>query len=86
MISEVELKMDSASQITIRFVLRGCTRTDRDLRSLSTIWPARAPAGGIQRNVLNSLLPAAVNGCGFDISIGCLASTLIAFASVVVTS
>ena len=48
--------------------------------STSTICPARAPAGGIQRNVLNSSLPEAVKGCGLDMSIGCLASTRIDFA------
>src|SRR6516164_2428861 len=38
------------------------------VRSTSTISPARLPLGGIQRNELNSRLPASVNGCGCVIS------------------
>src|SRR5262249_61860393 len=48
--------------------------------------PARSPLGGSQRQVLNSLLPASVKGCGRERSIGCLASTLTALESTVVTS
>ena len=51
------------------------------VESASRISPARSPAGGIQRNMLNSRFPASVNGCGLDVSIGCRASTWIAFGS-----
>src|SRR4051812_23349563 len=45
------------------------------VESASKISPARSPDGGIQRNILNSLFPASINGCGLDISIGCFANT-----------
>src|SRR5262249_35292384 len=56
------------------------------VESASRISPARAPFEGIHTNELNSRLPASVNGCGFDMSIGCVASTLIADGSSVVTA
>jgi len=34
------------------------------VESTSTTWPARCPVGGIQISALNSVLPAAVKGCG----------------------
>src|SRR6185295_1029969 len=37
--------------------------------------PARVPPGGIHRKALNSRLPASMNGCGFETSIGCRART-----------
>src|SRR5687767_1072710 len=40
------------------------------VESVSRISPARGPLGGIHTNELNSRLPASVNGCGFDMSIG----------------
>src|SRR6266536_1329290 len=45
------------------------------VESANNTSPARSPSGGIQRNILNSLFPASVKGCGFDVSIGCFAST-----------
>src|SRR5437879_2188606 len=56
------------------------------VESASNTSPARSPFGGIQRNMLNSLLPASTNGCGLDVSIGCLASTCIDFVSSVVSA
>jgi hypothetical protein len=66
-------------------VARFCQKLSKDstppnnvvkiVESASKMSPARAPLGGIQMNVLNSLFPASVKGCGLDISIGCLANT-----------
>ena len=42
----------------------------KTVESASRISPARGPLGGIHTNELNSRLPASVNGCGFDMSIG----------------
>src|SRR5260370_41557827 len=48
--------------------------------------PARSPLGGIQRNMLNSVLPASVNGCGLDLTKGCLPRTKKAVGSSDVTA
>ena len=56
------------------------------VESASKISPAREPLGGIHRKQLNSRFPASVNGCGLDMSIGCLAKTKIDFVSSVVTA
>src|SRR5215831_18954271 len=41
------------------------------VESASNTSPARSSFGGIQRSMLNSRLPASINGCGLDMSIGC---------------
>src|SRR4029450_7093557 len=51
------------------------------VESTITMSPARLPAGGSQSRQLNSLLPAAVNGCGRLGSIGWRASTCTVFPS-----
>ena len=45
------------------------------VESASKISPPRVSVGGIQMKELNSRFPAAVNGCGRDRSIGCVAKT-----------
>src|SRR4029450_4607553 len=47
------------------------------VESTITMCPARWPCGGIQRHELNSVLPAAVNGCGRSRSTGCRVKTWI---------
>ena len=54
--------------------------------STSTMSPARCFAGGIHSRQLNSVFPAAVNGCGRSGSIGWRASTWIALLSLSVIS
>ena len=44
------------------------------LSSRPQVWPPRLPFGSMQMHELNSWFPAAVNGCGQDRSIGCLAN------------
>src|SRR6266478_5034011 len=51
-------------------------RVVKIVRSASTMWLARAPAGGIQRKLLNSVFPASINGCGLVKSTGCRATNL----------
>src|SRR5258708_28750238 len=45
------------------------------VESASKMSPARAPLAGIQMNVLNSLFPASLKGCGLDIAIRWLGRT-----------
>ena len=56
------------------------------VESMSKISPARCSDGGSQSRQLNSLLPAAVKGCGRSGSISCRPRTCTDFASWVVTS
>src|SRR5688572_10487472 len=49
------------------------------VESTITMSPARLPTGGSQSRQLNSVLPAAVNGCGRLGSIGCRASNCTVF-------
>ena len=53
------------------------------VESTSTMSPARCLSGGIHSRQLNSVLPAAVNGCGRSSSIGWRASSRIALLSFV---
>ena len=45
-------------------------RVVKIVESARKMSPARSPDGGIHRNMLNSRLPASVNGCGRDMSTG----------------
>src|SRR5262245_57497753 len=51
------------------------------VESTSKMFPARSPFGGIQTQELNSVLPAAVNGCGRSRSIGWRVKTWTDFVS-----
>src|SRR5262249_30218193 len=56
------------------------------VESASRMSPARSPAGGIHRNMLNSLFPCSMKGCGRLRSMGWRASTRMALVSSVVTA
>ena len=56
------------------------------VESASRMSPGRSLARGIQRNMLKALLPASVNGCGWDVSIGCCARRRIFVESSVVSA
>src|SRR5215831_8837860 len=56
------------------------------VESTSTISPACRVFGGIHSRQLNSVLPAAVKGCGRSRSMGCRASRCTDFVSLVVSS
>src|SRR5215471_9315152 len=82
-----------APHSAVAMLLQKCSRLSstpnnvlNTVESAIRMSPARSPLGGSQRQVLNSRLPASVKGCGRERSIGCLARTLTALESTVVTS
>src|SRR5262245_27225184 len=79
--------------VSVATFLQECSRLSsrpnnvlKMVESASNTSPARSTLGGIHRNMLNSRLPASMNGCGRDMSTGCLASTWMDLVSSVVNA